>query len=979
MSVADAPDACEYDVKDAAIAWEKVKSADLNHFAWCLFSFPENLFAKTLDVHESASDTEGITGMLEQIEELTSKNTPCWGAYKIHEVGANASSVTAKFIGFQYIPSKAKINAKRVAKEVAPSVQTLLEEVSLFLECDSTEKISDSVENVASLSEQLGLATDAMIQFHNVDVKPVTPHWLDASGRELDDFAWIICTVDVKTPTRKLACHQSREGGLLELVQEIQARADTGLCWGGFRVNVVGKTTGQREAKFVIFQYATVEAQAEQARVIAELRPHVLGPYLTTSPLLDIVDPEELKNVDALHVRLGLTEDQVVQLNLIRNISGASEALQELFSNSEDIFPWVLVTAEETVMGRETTLAVTKSVDGGISELREAVEKAQGPCWACAKVLAVEAAKAASKTTTHYVAFHYAPEATKSSDPSLLNAARPHMRLALGKAQVFMELTKVDEIGDKQLMGKKLELAETHTLQYHAVDNVSAVETQWEKIQQSTEDDFDYILIRAETSASGNKTLSVSSKHQFGGFTEMCEEIKTLPGGVCWGVFKVQIVEKESAERVTKCIAFQYMPEITPDVEYLIAEVRPHINAAIKNEDVPFIETGCLDNLGRDALTNVLGLSSAQVLQHHTVVSDEAAAAWKEVTATVVDDFSYALFVVAKNQYKKTLEVHRGTEGGMTEMLEKIKELTAEGRACWGGFKVQSVDDTSLLRKKPKRMKFVGFQYCTDEAKPEMLEVIPYAIIALNKPNLDMFIDTADINDISDVQAISTYLKQKDEWTFYEFGGTIRCRTEIIVDVSGFGTQNIEVASALDAWDLVLSNSDHETYCIFALSPNRKKLQVVAHGGGAGLKACQVAVQALLCQNLPVWGCFRLHANCANKAQVVKFIGFQLIPEGTPPLTLSAVNLVKPLLMKTLKQAVIWIEALDEGCFSEEVISKKLEKHAAETELKPEFGEELSEEAKAVLLKKVENYFLNAHTKEVDAQVDGPGEAGIAA
>jgi len=828
MSVADAPDACEYDVKDAAIAWEKVKSADLNHFAWCLFSFPENLFAKTLDVHESASDTEGITGMLEQIEELTSKNTPCWGAYKIHEVGANASSVTAKFIGFQYIPSKAKINAKRVAKEVAPSVQTLLEEVSLFLECDSTEKISDSVENVASLSEQLGLATDAMIQFHNVDVKPVTPHWLDASGRELDDFAWIICTVDVKTPTRKLACHQSREGGLLELVQEIQARADTGLCWGGFRVNVVGKTTGQREAKFVIFQYATVEAQAEQARVIAELRPHVLGPYLTTSPLLDIVDPEELKNVDALHVRLGLTEDQVVQLNLIRNISGASEALQELFSNSEDIFPWVLVTAEETVMGRETTLAVTKSVDGGISELREAVEK-------------------------------------------------------------------------------------------------------------------------------------------------------TLPGGVCWGVFKVQIVEKESAERVTKCIAFQYMPEITPDVEYLIAEVRPHINAAIKNEDVPFIETGCLDNLGRDALTNVLGLSSAQVLQHHTVVSDEAAAAWKEVTATVVDDFSYALFVVAKNQYKKTLEVHRGTEGGMTEMLEKIKELTAEGRACWGGFKVQSVDDTSLLRKKPKRMKFVGFQYCTDEAKPEMLEVIPYAIIALNKPNLDMFIDTADINDISDVQAISTYLKQKDEWTFYEFGGTIRCRTEIIVDVSGFGTQNIEVASALDAWDLVLSNSDHETYCIFALSPNRKKLQVVAHGGGAGLKACQVAVQALLCQNLPVWGCFRLHANCANKAQVVKFIGFQLIPEGTPPLTLSAVNLVKPLLMKTLKQAVIWIEALDEGCFSEEVISKKLEKHAAETELKPEFGEELSEEAKAVLLKKVENYFLNAHTKEVDAQVDGPGEAGIAA
>eukprot|EP00397_Hematodinium_sp_SG-2012_P005072 GEMP01005089.1.p1 GENE.GEMP01005089.1~~GEMP01005089.1.p1 ORF type:complete len:820 (+),score=224.17 GEMP01005089.1:133-2592(+) len=809
--VFDAPSSVSYDIKNAAEAWEEVLRTPLELFSYVIFTFPENLFAKTLDVHTSTKG--GMTEMLQTIEDLTTtSSTPCWGGFKLHVVNADVSVRTAKFIGFQYVPAKAKINAKRVAKEVNPCVEELLSKGNLFLEADRLDQISDSIANCKIIAERLELPEDHSLQFHAVNVEAVATAWQKALTTELDYFSYVLCSVEKDVPYREVVAQSSKQGGLTEMLKEIKALAPQGPVWGAFKVHALGAKASDPVVQYIGFQYAPLETQASAERVIVELRPHVIGAFTQVKTFINVEAVEELPNVDMLSKALQLDASYTLQLHTVLNMKEAEAAFQEVFNSDLDHFAYAIVTAEEDELGKKT-LTVQRSTEGGASEMVAALQKVQGSCY---------------------------------------------------------------------------------------------------------------------------------------------------------GAFKVQLVS-ETCERVTKHVAFQYT---APGADPISSEVKPFVTGVFHKADI-FIETDTIEKLTeRDYLMTELKVHPELTLQFRAVESQNAAAAWNEVLNTEVDDFAYAIFSLSDaHKYVEVLDVQKSTEGGITELVEKIKALSAEGRSVWGGFKVQSVDDRSLLRKKPKRAKFVGFQYMSDEAKTDVLEVIPFACSALDKFNLDMFIETADIADLENIEAIANHLKLNDEWTLYEFGGPVRCRTEIMMDLDSMGKHKLEVAQALDAWDKVLSNNDEETYCIFALSNDRTKLNVVIHGSGPGHKACEAATDAMLNQNRPVWGCFRLQGKNekADKASCrTKYIGFQVIPPATKPLVRSTVNLVKPLVMRTLKQAIVWVEAESKECLTESVIIQKL---GNDNTNEYDFGEALGAEAEKTIKECVESHF-----SIVEAKVAAPSE-----
>jgi len=493
--------------------------------------------------------------------------------------------------------------------------------------------------------------------------------------------------------------------------------------------------------------------------------------------------------------------------------------------------------------------------------------------------------------------------------------------------------------------------------------------TAWKEVLSSPEHEYAWVTFTFDENFFA-KTLDVHRSER-GGITELFKKCAELTHGnkVCWGGYKVHELQSETGNVTSRFVGFEYVPvKAKINAKRVAKETGPHVRKAMAQVDC-FIKTNNLDDLtDAETLRARLQLPNheSRLVFHHVVGVETATAAWKEVLNTPMEEFPWVLFQLSKSQAELVVHKSEG-EGGMEDMMAKLRELTADGEACWGGFKVQSVDDASLLRKKPKKQKFVGFQLIAEGAKPRYLDVIPHAAAALNTENLDFFLEATDIEEVADTRTISAYLKLNDEWTLYEFGAGMRCRTDITVDIDMFGKQKLEVAQALDAWDLVLSNTDKETFCMFAMSPNRKKLEVVVHGGGAGLKSSQVAAKAMLHHNTPVWGCLRLPGKQASRR---KFFGFQVIPEQTPPLLRGTVNLIKPILMRTLKQAVIWIEAETEDCISEEVIRGKLKTNKMEDPEDYDFGDDLPEEARAVIEKKVTDHFALITPVEVEEQSD---------
>eukprot|EP00397_Hematodinium_sp_SG-2012_P000959 GEMP01000960.1.p1 GENE.GEMP01000960.1~~GEMP01000960.1.p1 ORF type:complete len:1129 (+),score=310.77 GEMP01000960.1:69-3455(+) len=1118
--VFDAPSSVSYDIKNAAEAWEEVLRTPLELFSYVIFTFPENLFAKTLDVHTSTKG--GMTEMLQTIEDLTTtSSTPCWGGFKLHVVNADVSVRTAKFIGFQYVPAKAKINAKRVAKEVNPCVEELLSKGNLFLEADRLDQISDSIANCKIIAERLELPEDHSLQFHAVNVEAVATAWQKALTTELDYFSYVLCSVEKDVPYREVVAQSSKQGGLTEMLKEIKALAPQGPVWGAFKVHALGAKASDPVVQYIGFQYAPLETQASAERVIVELRPHVIGAFTQVKTFINVEAVEELPNVDMLSKALQLDASYTLQLHTVLNMKEAEAAFQEVFNSDLDHFAYAIVTAEEDELGKKT-LTVQRSTEGGASEMVAALQKIRRPAWgvfkvhsidshaetplvhvvafqyavqpsldgtempsapskspapsrlveeirplmrgalrdaatfvdvdnaekllageseklwaswlhipaertlqlhpvkgvadvisACQEVLAspvdtfayaiftvtespsairnihvhrhteggatemLEILKAqacpcwgafkvrsmdacGNNTATKYVGFQIAPE---QSACRLVAEVKPHVVGALDKMDAFIQVPKVEHVVDAAAIRAELQLPDSQLLQFHAVKGVNDIAAAYEEVINSAVDEFAYIVVSVEENSSANKTLS-AHKSTAGGLTEMVERIKVQ--GSCYGAFKVQLVS-ETCERVTKHVAFQYT---APGADPISSEVKPFVTGVFHKADI-FIETDTIEKLTeRDYLMTELKVHPELTLQFRAVESQNAAAAWNEVLNTEVDDFAYAIFSLSDaHKYVEVLDVQKSTEGGITELVEKIKALSAEGRSVWGGFKVQSVDDRSLLRKKPKRAKFVGFQYMSDEAKTDVLEVIPFACSALDKFNLDMFIETADIADLENIEAIANHLKLNDEWTLYEFGGPVRCRTEIMMDLDSMGKHKLEVAQALDAWDKVLSNNDEETYCIFALSNDRTKLNVVIHGSGPGHKACEAATDAMLNQNRPVWGCFRLQGKNekADKASCrTKYIGFQVIPPATKPLVRSTVNLVKPLVMRTLKQAIVWVEAESKECLTESVIIQKL---GNDNTNEYDFGEALGAEAEKTIKECVESHF-----SIVEAKVAAPSE-----
>merc|ERR1719361_2375050 len=135
--------------------------------------------------------------MLSKVADLTVKHTPCWGAFKVRAVSKDASVNMSKFIGFQYIPAKAKINAKRVAKEVAETAKEVLKDTSMYIETDNLEQISSTVNNVEEMRAGLSLEEGFKVQLNIIyGVDAVAKVTKEIRDTPLDDFSYTLINLE---------------------------------------------------------------------------------------------------------------------------------------------------------------------------------------------------------------------------------------------------------------------------------------------------------------------------------------------------------------------------------------------------------------------------------------------------------------------------------------------------------------------------------------------------------------------------------------------------------------------------------------------------------------------------------------------------------------------------------------------------------------------------------------------------------------
>eukprot|EP00397_Hematodinium_sp_SG-2012_P004745 GEMP01004759.1.p1 GENE.GEMP01004759.1~~GEMP01004759.1.p1 ORF type:complete len:690 (+),score=177.79 GEMP01004759.1:161-2230(+) len=656
------------------------------------------------------------------------------------------------------------------------------------------------------------------------------------------------------------------------------------------------------------------------------------------------------------------------------NLDDASAAWKELHDGSAvRDFAWAIFTFPENLFAKH--LEVHRQEKGGVTEMCQKIQeltKNSTACWGGFKIHAVN--KANSKEhTVKFVGFEFIPPGCKINAKRVAKEVRPHVQELLGGTDIFLDATSIDQLSDTpancQVLAELLKLPEDQALQCHAVADVESITAAFEEVLQSADDEFAYILAVPHTGVERTFDLVKSTE---GGVTEMIKEIQKLTGGVLpvFGAYKVLSVDTTSGARTSKFIKFLFASSEAQDTyNRAITEMRPYILGAIEKVDLT-LEVNSVEDL-RDAavLATKLGLSEDFQVQLHSVRNvAEASEVIQAVLNSERDDFSYVV-ITRDGGRTRDLDIRKSTEGGLNEMMEIVHAIAAEKRPSYGLFKVQSVDDKSFSRKKPINTKYIGFLHLPDGDATLVTEIAPHISSIFDKDSLDMYIETSDVQDVSDTLAIAVHLRLKDEYTFYEFGDTVSVRTSIMLNVDKAGKEFVEIAHTMDAWGRVLSNIRSESFAIFALTPDRKVLEVVVDGAGPGLKSCQLATNMLMARRKPAWGVFRVQGQNEKNNKAAsrsKYVGFQVIPPDTPPLVRSTVRLMKPLLKETLKQATYWIEAESADCFSEEVVTKKLtEMSGAENATKFDYGGYLTPEGEAWIKETVEKLMQTTHEQPI--------------
>eukprot|EP00397_Hematodinium_sp_SG-2012_P037320 GEMP01040428.1.p1 GENE.GEMP01040428.1~~GEMP01040428.1.p1 ORF type:complete len:472 (+),score=132.08 GEMP01040428.1:54-1469(+) len=317
----------------------------------------------------------------------------------------------------------------------------------------------------------------------------------------------------------------------------------------------------------------------------------------------------------------------------------------------------------------------------------------------------------------------------------------------------------------------------------------------------------------------------------------------------------------------------------------------------------------------------------------------DALNAWQNMTGSKGQN-TWCIFAEGKQGDKRVLEVvGTGSGPGMRSAAQQIKTFTQKGLPAWGGFKVDAIDDR--LNAKAVCSRFIGFQIipdaCSFTQRSKVLEV-KGVIQTKVMTNLALMFECETWEELNDATGIAKRLRATcgaHVPTLYDFGGNEKRRTSV-GERDGLPTSRpvLIVDLAQEAWRNIMDDKDDASYVLFGLNADKKRLQVLAGGGGPGLAGCKAAVEEVIKKQMPFWGGYRVYAldtkgNAATSVRT-KFVGFQVIPEGTPPMAKAKVSIVKPMIQSRVMphlSCFIEAETVEEIC-DPDIISDKLTKCA---------------------------------------------------
>lgn len=317
-----------------------------------------------------------------------------------------------------------------------------------------------------------------------------------------------------------------------------------------------------------------------------------------------------------------------------------------------------------------------------------------------------------------------------------------------------------------------------------------------------------------------------------------------------------------------------------------------------------------------------------------------AVVAWNNMVTLKGSGNTWCLFAEGKKDGQRVLEVVGTGKGcGMRNVVQEIKPRVEDGAPLWGGFKVDAIDDR--LNAKAVCPRFVGFQLipdsCTFKQRTKVLE-IKGIVTTKVMINLSVMFDCENWQELNDATGIAKRLRATcgaNVPTLYDFGGTIKRRTSV-GERDGLPTNKpcLIVDLAQEAWHDIMNDKDDSSYVLFSLTADKKRLQVLSGGGGSGLQGCKAAAEEAMEKNIPFWGGYRVYAldkkGDTTTSVRTKFVGFQVIPQGTPPMAKSKVSIVKPMIQSRVMphlSCFIEAETVDEIC-DPKVIADKLTKCA---------------------------------------------------
>jgi len=484
MSLSDAPTQIELNVEEAAAAWKKMQESDQKEFPWTIFTFPEDLFAKNLIVHTHTIG--GFSEMSDTINALGGTKT-CWGVYTVNVFSEGDTSRERKFVGFQKLPAKLSINAKRAATDVLPHVETLLDKADCFIETISIDELSDR----HFLAPKLGTCPDFM-QFHRVQFSladpastEIIPEPEEAIPKLLEtdtyNFSYLVLTLSTDIKTRDIVIHQrtTPKGSLNEMIAVVKSISESNRpSYGIFKVQAVEDRVGKKDpsAKYVAFRHIP----GGNLSLVSEIDPHV-APLLRTKKInismyLEENRVEDLGNRMRIAKYLATQDDkericfefgpeESVRTSVEVNVDTVGKVE---IASLKDIWDCVLSETHATTFAifrlstdKKEVEVVCSGTSPGLMSCQAALKAlatSNRPVWGVFRVLGMNETNNKAGSRRKYIGFQMVPEVLSAPVMSTVSWMKILLASTLQQVNLWIQVDDIESTSEEVLTKKLIEI-----------------------------------------------------------------------------------------------------------------------------------------------------------------------------------------------------------------------------------------------------------------------------------------------------------------------------------------------------------------------------------------------------------------------------------------------------------------------------------------------------------------------------------------